>query len=229
MLAGPALGPSLLGLVAPGTLAVLFPAGTTGALSHLSLIGLVLFMLTLGAEFDPDLVSGRKKAAFGITIASIALPLIGGVLLALPRDPQFRNALSAALSGLPAVLLPVYFAYTGLRAEVSLLQSAGAWLMMGLVLLVAVGGKFAGAALAARVGGLGWRESLSIGALLNTRGLMELVIANVGLDLGIISPTLFTMLVLMALLTTVLAAPALTLIERVGRGSMATGAAEAAR
>jgi Kef-type K+ transport system membrane component KefB len=113
-----------------------------------------------------------------------------------------------------AVLLPVFFAFTGLRTSVGLVQGGAAWALTGLVLLVAVAGKFGGSAGAARLLGMPWREALAVGALMNTRGLMELVILNVGLDIGVITPTLFAMLVLMALVTTVMTAPLLTLLGR---------------
>jgi Kef-type K+ transport system membrane component KefB len=118
-----------------------------------------------------------------------------------------------------AVLLPVFFAFTGLRTSVGLVQGGAAWALTGLVLLVAVAGKVGGSAGAARLLGMPWREALAVGALMNTRGLMELVILNVGLDIGVITPTLFAMLVLMALVTTVMTAPLLTLLGRRGDGA----------
>src|SRR6185369_11059465 len=83
------------------------------------------------------------------------------------------------------------------------------WLLCGLVILVATVGKFGGTLAAARLSGLGWRESSALGILMNTRGLMELIVLNVGLDLGVISPTLYAMLVIMALVTTIATTPAL--------------------
>jgi Kef-type K+ transport system membrane component KefB len=116
-----------------------------------------------------------------------------------------------------AVLLPVFFAFTGLRMSVGLVQGGTAWALTGLVLLVAVAGKMGGSAGAARLLGMPWREALAVGALMNTRGLMELVILNVGLDIGVITPTLFAMLVIMALVTTVMTAPLLTLLRQTHR------------
>lgn len=86
------------------------------------------------------------------------------------------------------------------------------WLYFALVLGVAIAGKFSGAALSARATGLPWREAASLGVLVNTRGLIELVVLNVGLEAGIISPTLFTMLVLMAIVTTLMTMPLLSLL-----------------
>ncbi|MFO0600289.1 MAG: cation:proton antiporter [Myxococcaceae bacterium] len=112
------------------------------------------------------------------------------------------------------LLLPLFFAYSGLRTELGLLSGAGAWLTCGVLILVAVAGKFGGATVAARVTGNSWNESMSIGVLMNTRGLMELVILNIGLDLGVISPTVFTMMVVMALVTTVMTSPLVAWLSR---------------
>ena len=97
------------------------------------------------------------------------------------------------------VLLPLFFAYSGLRTQIGLLDSASHWSTCGLVIALAVAGKFGGSTLAARVTGIPWREASAIGILMNTRGLMELIVLNIGLDLGVITPTLFAMLVLMAI------------------------------
>lgn len=113
-----------------------------------------------------------------------------------------------------AVLLPVFFAFTGLRTSVALIHGPGMWAVFALILLVAVFGKIGGAASAAKITGMSWRDSLSIGALMNTRGLMELVLLSVGLDIGVISPALFAMMVLMALVTTVMTTPLVAWLYR---------------
>jgi len=105
------------------------------------------------------------------------------------------------------LLLPAFFAITGLRTEVGLLGSASDWLIAGLIILVATVGKVGGTVAAARFTGLGWRDSSALGWLMNTRGLMELIALNIGLEIGIISPRLFAMMVLMALVTTLATAP----------------------
>jgi nucleotide-binding universal stress UspA family protein len=110
------------------------------------------------------------------------------------------------------VLLPLFFAYSGVRTQIGLLDSSSAWLMCGLIILVACVGKFGGSAVAARLTGLGWRESSALGVLMNTRGLMELIVLNIGLDLGVISPTLFAMMVVMALVTTFMTSPILNVV-----------------
>jgi Kef-type K+ transport system membrane component KefB len=107
------------------------------------------------------------------------------------------------------LLLPLFFAYTGLRTSIGLLNSGGLWLLCGLIVLVAVGSKLLVSALIVRASGMPWRESLAVGVLVNTKGLVELVILNAGLDLHIISPTLFSMMVIMALATTLMTTPLL--------------------
>ena len=105
------------------------------------------------------------------------------------------------------VLLPLFFAFTGLRTSVQLIDSVALWQDAALVLAVAVLGKGGGSLIAARAMGLTWREAGALGVLLNTRGLIELVVLNIGLDLGILSPVVFSMLVLMALITTFMTSP----------------------
>lgn len=125
-----------------------------------------------------------------------------------PAPPHLAEAIADRIdSVVSAVLLPVFFAFTGLRTSVGLISGAGLWAVFALVLLVAVTGKMGGAATAAKLTGMSWRDALTVGALMNTRGLMELVILNVGLDIGVISPALFAMMVLMALVTTVMTSP----------------------
>jgi len=108
------------------------------------------------------------------------------------------------------LFLPAFFAFTGLRTQLGLLDGAASWALCGLIILVACAGKLGGSAAAARLSGLSWRDSSAIGVLMNTRGLMELVVLNIGLDLRVISPTLFAMLVIMAVLTTLMTAPLLS-------------------
>jgi len=128
----------------------------------------------------------------------------------MPKDPGFVHDLVAKLEDVTVIfLLPLFFAFTGLRTSIGLVSGAEMWLYAGLILFVAVLGKFGGSALAARATGLPWREAGALGILMNTRGLMELVILSIGLELGVISPTLFTMMVFMALFTTFMTTPIL--------------------
>jgi Kef-type K+ transport system membrane component KefB len=112
------------------------------------------------------------------------------------------------------LLLPAFFAFTGMRTEIRLVSGVDEWLICGLIILVATVGKFGGTLAAVRFTGLPWREATGLGILMNTRGLMELVVLNIGLDLGIISRELFAMMVLMALVTTCMTAPGLAWLSR---------------
>ncbi|HET9141751.1 cation:proton antiporter, partial [Actinophytocola sp.] len=129
--------------------------------------------------------------------------------LVFPRGNLVEEWLHEKVGGLTtALLLPLFFAYSGLRTEIGLLgTNLELWLWCGVILVVAVVGKLGGSTVAARAVGENWNRSLQLGALMNCRGLTELVVLNVGLDLGVLSPTLFTMLVLMALVSTAMAAP----------------------
>lgn len=373
IVAGIALGPSLLGWVSPGLEVAVFPVASLGNLSIVSQVGLLLFMFLVGLEFDTGLLRGRARAAVTISHMSIIVPFGLGVLLALavysrlssPSVP-FRSfamfmgvsmsitafpvlarilseerlirselgvmAISCAavdditcwcilafilavvrtttltgavvtvvlaagysalmlgfvrrfashfagrmravtsqplvaitvlliftssaiteLIGIHAIfgaflcgtviprahaiprriadklkdlveafMLPLFFAFSGLRTEIGLLGHASDWLLCVLVIVIACAGKFAGSVVGARVSGLGWRQSSAIGILMNTRGLVELVVLNIGYDLGLASPRLFTMLVIMALVTTFMTAPLLRWIhhDRLSTGNM---------
>ena len=366
MVAGLMLGPSLLGWVAPGVSAALFPPGSLGFLNALSQVGLLVFMFLVGLELNPNLLRGKGHTAVVTSHVSIVAPFVLGAALALylyprlsdrgvtftgfalfmgaamsitafpvlarilterdllrtrvgtvtlacaavddvtawcilagvvvlvrssaeglplwatvagsivftavmvfavrrllrgvetrfrrhgrvtqdalavillvalasawttewlgihalfgaflagavmPKEPAFVHALTEKLEDVTVVLfLPLFFAFTGLRTRVGLVEGAEMWAFTGLIVLVAVAGKFGGSTLAARATGMRWREAGALGVLMNTRGLMELVILNIGLDIGVISPALFAMMVLMALVTTFMTSPLLELI-----------------
>lgn len=110
------------------------------------------------------------------------------------------------------LLLPLFFAFTGLRTNIGLVKGPQMWMYCGLIILVATAGKLGGSTLASWLSGMPLREAAGLGTLMNTRGLMELVILNIGLDIGVISPALFSMMVLMALVTTFMTTPVLRLI-----------------
>jgi Kef-type K+ transport system membrane component KefB/nucleotide-binding universal stress UspA family protein len=366
MAAGIILGPSLLGWVAPGVSAYLFPPASLGFLSSVSQVGLVIYMFLVGLEFDTRLLRGRGHAAVVTSHVSIIAPFFLGSLVALflyprlsddsvsfvgfslfmgasmsvtafpvlarilternltrtrvgtvtiacaavdditawsilaivvaivrassmhtplwltlagsaaylcliifavrpalrwlekyyenrgrltqdmvgitlllvlasawttewlgihalfgafamgavmPKKSRFVHDLMEKLEDLTVVLfLPIFFAFAGLKTSIGLVAGPEMWAYAGLCLLVAVGGKFGGSTIAARITGLSWRESGALGILMNTRGLMELVILTIGLELGVISPALYTMLVMMALITTAMTTPILELI-----------------
>lgn len=362
IIAGIMLGPSLLGLVAPGVAAALFPAEAVPFLEVLSQIGLIFFMFLIGLELNPKYLSGQLEVAILISHVSILVPFSLGTLLALLLYPLVSNAsvsftafslfLGAAMSitafpvlariitesnlqktrlgtlaltcaavddvtawcvlavaiavahtntitgAFPTIvysflyiafmvtvgrwflkrlatyyerrgrlnqivlawiymgvvasaliteligihlifgafllgavmpkneglvrelaqktedfvlifLLPVFFAYSGLRTQIGLLNSPDLWLLCAAVVGVAIVGKYVGTYIAARVSGIENREASALGWLMNTRGLTELIVLNIGLSLGVISPLLFTMLVIMALVTTFMTSPLL--------------------
>jgi len=143
--------------------------------------------------------------------------LFGGFLagVVLPPYPSVREFLKTRLESFSAVfLLPLFFAFTGLRTQIGLLDSASNWLFCLAVIAVATAGKVGGTTLAARVTGMAWPDAFALAALLNMRGLVELIVLNLGYDLGILSPAIFAMMVLMALTTTIATGPLLALHER---------------
>lgn len=352
ILAGIVLGPSVLGLVAPGAMAALFPDASLPQLKLLSQFGLLFFMFLVGLEFDLGVLRGRAKATLAISHGSIAVPFVlgaglgvlleppagvtrlafclfcgialsitafpvlarilsekkltqtrvGGIAIAaaaiddvtawcllafvvaiaraqgvahamwtcaltalfvlvmvfvvrpllklarsaeaqvltsfvgllvaaavaeligvhalfgafffgvmVPRGDELPRRLHQKLEAVSTmVLLPLFFAFSGLRTQLALLHGAGDWALTLGIIALATTGKFGAATLTARVTGLPWKEARAVGVLMNTRGLMELVVLNIGLDLGVISPALFTMMVVMALVTTAATGPLLT-------------------
>ena len=198
-------------------------------------IGYVLLMLHVVRPFLKrvgDLHNTRENLSKPVVaifflvliLSSYATEVIGihalfGAFMAgaiMPDNAKFRSIFIEKVEDIALVLLlPLFFVFTGLRTQIGLLNDVALWQICGLVTLVAVTGKFAGSALAARFVGQNWRDSLTIGALMNTRGLVELVVLNIGYDLGILSPEIFAMLVIMALVTTCMTGPALDIINRV--------------
>jgi Kef-type K+ transport system membrane component KefB len=133
--------------------------------------------------------------------------LLGAII---PHDSDVARDFTEKLEDIVKILLlPAFFAYTGMRTEIGLVSGWTAWFFCALIILVATLGKFGGSFVAARFTGLNWRISAALGILMNTRGLMELIVLNIGLELGVISPTLFAMMVIMALVTTIATTPVL--------------------
>ncbi len=133
--------------------------------------------------------------------------LMGAIM---PKTPEFTRYLLHQFESVTVVLLlPLFFAFTGLRTRIGVGGGAVLWFYSALVIVVAITGKLGGSMFAARLAGMPWRESAALGILMNTRGLMELVILNIGLDIGVISPVMFSIMVLMALVTTFMTTPLL--------------------
>lgn len=165
----------------------------------------------MAAIFVALLVSASATELIGIHAVFGAFAL-GAVI---PHDSGMARELTDRLEDIVIVLLlPAFFAYTGLRTQIGLVSGYEQWMMCALIVVVASAGKFGGSVVAARITGLNWRDSSALGVLMNTRGLMELIVLNIGLEMNVISPTLFAMLVIMALVTTFATTPILHLITR---------------
>ncbi len=161
-----------------------------------------LFVVLIVSSYITSIIG--IHALFGAFVAGVIMP----------SNFSFRKIIIDKIEDVSIVLLlPLFFVITGLRTQIGLLNETHLWVTFGWILLVAVSGKFGGSALAARMVGQSWKDSLSIGVLMNTRGLMQLIVLNIGYDLGILSPEIFAMMVLMALVTTLMTGPALDLIN----------------
>jgi Kef-type K+ transport system membrane component KefB len=172
-----------------------------GKIGHNSLMS-VMFILLLFSSWCTEVIG--IHALFGAFLAGIIIP---------KNDIMQKRIIDRISDVSMVMLLPLFFVYTGLRTQAGILNSTTLWLSFGLILVCAVAGKFGGSALVARALGQTWKNSLSIGALMNTRGLMELIVLNIGYDMGILGTEIFSMMVLMALLTTMMTSP---LLNRIG-------------
>ena len=166
---------------------------------------------------------GPGREAVALTLVAVLLSalvterigvhaIFGAFLLGaiIPHDSRLAHVMTEKMESLVTILLlPAFFAFTGMRTEIGLVTGGTALAATALIILIATAGKFGGTLVAARLTGMGWRHAASLGILMNTRGLMELIVLNIGLDLGVISPQLFTMMVLMALVTTIATTPIL--------------------
>ena len=162
----------------------------------------IFFLILIISSYFTEIIG--IHALFGAFMTGVIMPDIS----------KFRNIFIEKVEDISIILLlPLFFVFTGLRTEIGLINEPYLWKITGYIILVAVAGKFLGSALAARFVGQNWRDSLTIGALMNTRGLMELVVLNIGYELGVLSPKVFTMMVIMALVTTFMTGPALDIIN----------------
>jgi Kef-type K+ transport system membrane component KefB len=204
-----------------GAFAVLGFAALFGGL--MLLVVRPLLARWLPRDDGTPLAPGIAAAVFvGLLLAALTAEAIGihalfGAFLlgaVIPHDSAVARSFGRTLEEVVTILLlPAFFAFTGMRTQIGLVSGAENWLLCGLILLVAVIGKFGGTFTAARLTGLPTREAAGLGALMNTRGLVELIVLNVGLDMGVISPTLFAMMVVMALVTTLTTGPMLSLLR----------------
>lgn len=163
----------------------------------------VIFIVLLLSSYCAEIIG--IHALFGAFMAGVIMPL----------QWDFRKLIINKIEDLAQVmLLPIFFIFTGLQTKIGLLNDAYLWGICGIITLLAIAGKFAGSAIAAKLAGETTHDSLAIGALMNTRGLMELIILNIGYDLGILNPQIFAMMVIMALVTTFMTSPLLNLFNK---------------
>ena len=174
-----------------------------GSKSKLNKPVVAIFFLTL-------IISAYTTEVIGIH-ALFGAFMTGAIM---PDIAKFRAIFIDKVEDVAVILLlPLFFVFTGLRTQIGLINDPFLWKVTGCIIGVAVVGKFVGSALAAKFVGQNWRDSLTIGALMNTRGLMELVVLNIGYDLGVLTSEVFTMMVIMALVTTFMTGPALDIIN----------------
>lgn len=161
-----------------------------------------IFLILIGSAYVTEILG--IHALFGAFLAGVVMP----------QDSKFKHILSEKIEDVSAVLLlPLFFVFTGLRTQIGLLNQPSLWMLCGIVISLAVMGKFLGISLSSKLLGNNWRRSITLGALMNTRGLMELVVLNIGYDLGLLKPEIFAIMVLMALATTCMTGPSLDLIN----------------
>jgi Kef-type K+ transport system membrane component KefB len=235
----------LLALVVALATAEALAGAAVTALLTLAFTGLVLYVARplarrlirpeVGGELHQKaFVAGALSFVFlcALTTEAIGIHALFGAFLAgvaMPRHPSVLDYLRKRIEALGSVvLLPLFFAFTGLRTEIGLLADARSWLICAGVIAVAVAGKLGGSMLAARVTGMSWPDSFALGALMNTRGLIELIVLGLGYDLGILSPQIFAMMVLMALVTTLMTGPLLQVWAALRRRETAAAKADAA-
>jgi len=173
----------------------------------------ILLLMLVASAYAAEVIG--IHALFGAFMAGVIIPERGTLSRLFAGKVEDISLL---------LLLPLFFVFTGLRTQIGLLGQSSLWLMTLAILGVAIFGKFFGSALAARYVGQSWRDSLTIGALMNTRGLMELVVLNIGYDLGVLTTEIFSMMIVMALVTTFMTGPAISLIEKIFPVAQATDA-----
>lgn len=199
------------------------------AIAYIAIMILLVrpFLKRIGEIYQNAEVLNKSIVAFFLLVlvcSALATQIIGihalfGAFLAgviMPPLPNFRKMMIDKVEDLSVtLLLPLFFVFTGLRTEIGLLNTPHLWWICTIIIVVAIVGKFGGSAISARFLGESKRDSLSLGILMNTRGLMELIVLNIGYEMGILPPAIFVMLVIMALFTTFMTTPAMSLIERI--------------
>lgn len=167
-----------------------------------SYIGLVFIILVLSSVTTEIL---GIHALFGAFIAGVIMPV----------NMDLRKIISNKIEDVALVFfMPLFFAYMGLQTQIGLINSPSLWILCGVFVLVAIAGKLGGCSIAAKLSGENWKDSLTIGTLMNTRGLMQLVALNIGYEMGVLPANIFAILIIMSLVTTFMTSPILTVISK---------------
>jgi len=196
---------------------------STIALTILFALGMLLIVRPLLNYASRRIQSKPLQTALSIIVLFSAAyitnslgihPVFGAFLagICLPRNIVFTGQVRSLDQVNRVIFLPIFFVYSGLKTQIGLIYGFPLWGLCLLVLVLACGGKILGGTLSTRLVSRSWRDAFTIGILMNTRGLVELIVLNIGLQLGILSPTLFAMLVIMAIVTTMMASPILPLL-----------------
>jgi Kef-type K+ transport system membrane component KefB len=215
---------AVVGIVKAGTMTTAIGVFLVAAVYVFVMIKAIkpLMAIILKSANDGEFTHGQIAIIFCLVLASswlseiIGIHALFGAFLAgtiMPSSFSLRENLKEKIEDLSAVvLLPIFFAYTGIRMQIGLMNTTESWIICGIIIFFAIFGKMVGSALAARYSGMSWRDSWGIGALMNTRGLMELVVLNIGYDIGILTPMVFSMMVIMAIMTTAMTGPMLSFL-----------------
>jgi Kef-type K+ transport system membrane component KefB len=197
----------LMVVVRPLLKKLLVPSPSPDAISK-NTMGFIFVLLLLSAYLAESI---GVNALFGAFLTGLIMP----------DNLQLRKSMVDKIEYISVILfLPLFFVFSGLRTRIELMNDSHTWIVCLGITLTAIIGKFGGTTLSAKFVGLKTKESLALGALMNTRGLMELIILNIGYDLGVLPPLVFTMLILMALITTFMTCPVLDLVDRLGSRSL---------
>lgn len=216
-----------------GVVAIGHSASASSALAIMGLTALWCVLLLVVLRPRLKMISFDIKKASGVIVALLLFALLSATVTeligihalfgafiagaAIASHTGLRHLVLDRIEPLAlALLLPLFFAFTGLRTQIGLL-SGHDWVVCAGIVLVATAGKFGGASLAARIAGSSWRDAVTLGLLMNTRGLVELVVLNIGYDLGFLSDRVFAMMVLMAIITTFATGPLLSIVQRHSR------------
>lgn len=163
----------------------------------------IIFLLILLSSLITEAIG--IHALFGAFMAGVIMP----------EQLNFKRVFTEKIEDVSLIiLLPLFFVSTGLKTEIGLINSGSLWLVCAFIIIISMTGKLGGTLIASRFVGLNWHDSLSLGVLMNTKGLMELIVLNIGYELGILGGEIFTMLVIASLVITSLTGPGLNLIER---------------